>query len=190
MAQRRDNHGQGSHKANRGPSAGPSNRAALVSAAREIFDERGLDAPLSAIARAAGVGQGSLYRHFPDRVSLAIAVFSENMDALEQLAGKPTATLGSAAELVTHYAEGTAAIFPVLGRHKDDPRVSELERRLRAVFEALWDRGEGFVGPRTSVDDLILAIAMIAGLAAQTPRETRHQVTQAAWAMLRPGLAQ
>lgn len=181
---------KGGSRANRGPSAGPENRAALIAAARKVFDERGLNAPLSAVAKAAGVGQGSLYRHFPDRVSLAIAVFNENMDALEELAAKPEATLWSAAQAVTQYAEGTAAIFPVLTLHSEEPRVQQLERRLRAVFESLWERGEGFVGPRTSVDELILAIAMIAGLAAQTPSETRHQVTQTAWAMLWPGLAQ
>ena len=58
-------------KANRGPSAGPENRRALIAAARAVFAESGYSAPLSAVARRAGVGQGSLYRHFPDRVALA-----------------------------------------------------------------------------------------------------------------------
>ena len=47
-------------KANLGPSAGPANRAALIAAAREVFAEGGLMAPLNQVARRAGVGQGSL----------------------------------------------------------------------------------------------------------------------------------
>ena len=42
--------------------------------------------PLSAIAREAGVGQGVLYRHFPTRIDLALAVFEENFAELESLA--------------------------------------------------------------------------------------------------------
>ena len=44
---------------NQGPKAAARNRAALVAAAREVHAEHGLDAPLFAIARRAGVGQGS-----------------------------------------------------------------------------------------------------------------------------------
>ncbi|MEV6041596.1 helix-turn-helix domain-containing protein [Nonomuraea sp. NPDC052116] len=37
----------------------------------------GYDAPLSLVARTAGVGQGGLYRHFPDRLGLVLAVFND-----------------------------------------------------------------------------------------------------------------
>lgn len=55
------------------------NRVALVQAARAVFSERGLDAPLDVIARRAGVGNATLYRHFPSRRELLVAVFSEQM---------------------------------------------------------------------------------------------------------------
>ena len=98
-------------KSNRGPSAGPENRAALIAAARAVFDEQGMSAPLSAVARRAGVGQGSLYRHFPDRISLALAVFEENMAQIAELAASPASTLRDICDLVTHQTEGTAAFF-------------------------------------------------------------------------------
>ena len=44
----------------------------------------GLAAPFSAVAKRAGVGQGSLYRHFPDRTALAVAVFEDNVRDLEE----------------------------------------------------------------------------------------------------------
>lgn len=73
-------------KANRGPAAAEDNRSALLSAAREIFSERGFHAPLSAIAQKAGVGQAVLYRNFSSRLEIAFAVFEDNWSALDTLA--------------------------------------------------------------------------------------------------------
>ena len=67
-------------KANRGPIAGPSNRRALLAAAREVYRDVGFNAPFSAVARRAGVGQGSLYRHFPDRIALGVVVLAPVME--------------------------------------------------------------------------------------------------------------
>ncbi|QXE35671.1 TetR/AcrR family transcriptional regulator [Streptomyces sp. GMY02] len=57
------------------------NRALLTEAAREVFAEQGLDAPLDEIARRAGVGNATLYRHFPDRGALVEAVFHDTLAA-------------------------------------------------------------------------------------------------------------
>src|SRR3954453_6882018 len=55
------------------------NRAAIVAAARDAFAEHGLQTSLDDIARRAGGGSGTLYRHFPSRVDLVTAVFTERM---------------------------------------------------------------------------------------------------------------
>ena len=176
-------------KANRGPSAGPENRAALIAAARVVFDEQGMNAPLSAVAKRAGVGQGSLYRHFPDRFSLALAVFDENMAQIDALAALPQTTLRELADLVTHQTEGTAAFIQLLSTMPLDDRVAEFERRLRAVFESKWDAGDGLIGPAATVDDLMLAISMVASATSQATPGRRHEVAEASWALLRKGLA-
>jgi AcrR family transcriptional regulator len=59
------------------------NREAIIDAARAVFAEQGLDAPLDDIARRAGTGNATLYRRFPTRGDLVAAVFAERM--LEQL---------------------------------------------------------------------------------------------------------
>lgn len=63
------------------------NRAAIVDAARAVFAEDGLEAPLDEIARRAGTGNATLYRRFPTRGDLVAAVFAERMvehlDAVE-----------------------------------------------------------------------------------------------------------
>ena len=59
---------------------------ALVKAAREVFAISGVDAPVREIAEKAGVGIGTLYRHFPRRADLVIAVFGLEMDACAEAA--------------------------------------------------------------------------------------------------------
>src|SRR5512135_1392201 len=67
----------------------------LLVAAAAAFAENGADAPLEDIARRAGVGIGTLYRHFPTRLDLQEAVFRTQVDAVcaqgEELAGSPSA---------------------------------------------------------------------------------------------------
>ncbi|MDX6248997.1 MAG: hypothetical protein QOF10_2357 [Kribbellaceae bacterium] len=55
------------------------NRRQLVDAARTVFAERGLDAPLDEIARRAGIGNATLYRRFPHRRDLIAAVFVDTL---------------------------------------------------------------------------------------------------------------
>ncbi|GAB3889507.1 TetR/AcrR family transcriptional regulator [Kibdelosporangium lantanae] len=54
----------------------------LLDAAKEAFAEHGTDAPLDDIAKRAGVGSGTLYRHFPTRMDLIEAVFVQRVSGL------------------------------------------------------------------------------------------------------------
>ncbi|WP_369031837.1 MULTISPECIES: TetR/AcrR family transcriptional regulator [Streptomyces] len=55
------------------------NRQRIVAAARRIFEEQGLDAPLDEVAERAGVGAGTLYRRFPTRGELVEAAFEDEL---------------------------------------------------------------------------------------------------------------
>lgn len=72
-------------------------RAALLDAAARVFAAGGVDAPLAEIATAAGVGRGTLYRHFPERIDLIVALLNRNLDDLAaqaaDLAGQPEGLL-------------------------------------------------------------------------------------------------
>jgi AcrR family transcriptional regulator len=61
------------------------NRTRLLEAAREVMRDQGLDASLGEIARRAGVGNATLYRHFPTREALCEAVFAEFGNDLERI---------------------------------------------------------------------------------------------------------
>lgn len=63
------------------------NRGRLIAAAREVFGEGGTDTSLDAVARRAGVGIGTLYRHFSTRDALFQAVYLHEVDELVALAG-------------------------------------------------------------------------------------------------------
>ncbi len=57
------------------------NERALLDAAATVFVTSGVDAPVREVAAAAGVGMGTLYRHFPTRADLIIAVYRHQIDA-------------------------------------------------------------------------------------------------------------
>lgn len=59
------------------------NRDLLLSAAKGAFTETSADAPLEDIARRAGVGIGTLYRHFPTREALVAAVYARELEQLD-----------------------------------------------------------------------------------------------------------
>lgn len=58
-------------------------RDAVLKAATLVFSQHGPDAPLELVAEKAGVGRATLYRNFPDRTALALAVFTDELDKLE-----------------------------------------------------------------------------------------------------------
>ncbi|MFJ8043699.1 TetR/AcrR family transcriptional regulator [Kitasatospora sp. NPDC096147] len=57
------------------------NRQALLDAAAEVFVVAGVDAPIREIATAAGVGVATIYRHFPTRADLVVAVYRHQVEA-------------------------------------------------------------------------------------------------------------
>jgi len=79
--------GTGTPKANRKPRADSiRNREILLEAATQVFSVGGQQASLEAVARRAGVGIGTLYRHFPTRETLFEAVYRHEVDQLGELA--------------------------------------------------------------------------------------------------------
>ena len=68
------------------------NRDAIIEAARQVFCDHGLEAALEQIARQAGVGIATLYRHFPNRAALLDAVLADTVQAHVEVAEQALAT--------------------------------------------------------------------------------------------------
>jgi AcrR family transcriptional regulator len=77
------------------------NRDALIATAREVFDAGGFDLRFDDFARLAGVGTGTLYRHFPTREALAEAVYHEEIVTLCDRARQLQSTLSPGEALAT-----------------------------------------------------------------------------------------
>lgn len=176
---------------NRGPSAGPGNRLALIAAAREVFATDGLQAPLSAVAKRARVGQGSLYRHFPDRLALAVAVFDENLDELERAVEAADATLDDLLAVVAEQAVASTALIDLIWQHRRDERVAHLSDRLGAIVATVRARelAAGRIGEHVETADVLLAVTMLADLLARTDADDRPAVAQRAWALFHAAFA-
>ena len=129
-----------SPRANRGPAAAAENRRALIAAAREVYADGGLAAPFSAVAKRAGVGQGSLYRHFPDRTALAVAVFEENVAELEEYISDPDRTIDDLLDRVVAQAVEATALLELITADLKDPRVQPLGERFAVVVSSLVER--------------------------------------------------
>ena len=176
----------GNGRANRGPSAAAANRAALIDAARRVFAESGYGAPLSAVAREAGVGQGSLYRHFPHRSDLALAVFDDNIAEIERLAAHPDSTLADVLQLITEQALVSTALIHILTT-SDDPHIEEkLGGRLRALLEpkVAQAHATGSIRPELTVDDIETAIVMVSGAVSTSPAAERREVAARGWRLI------
>jgi AcrR family transcriptional regulator len=72
----------------------------LVEAAREVFREQGYDASLDEVAKRAGVGPGTLYRHFPNRDALLDAIMQSWVDSVEEAVEKTLAFEGPPRDLL------------------------------------------------------------------------------------------
>ncbi|MFF4618653.1 TetR/AcrR family transcriptional regulator [Nonomuraea jabiensis] len=143
------------------------NLGKIVEAAAEIMAERGVDAPMEAVARRAGVGVGTLYRRFPDRNALIVAVGDHYLhtmaDALDLAASSASDAWSAIWDFVTWAAEpGRAALATALAVLPDEVIVDREEfarARARWVerFDALVRRAqsEGSMRADVGVDDLI-----------------------------------
>jgi AcrR family transcriptional regulator len=177
----------GDRRANRGRAAAKANRRALVAAALEVFAEGGIDAPLSAVAKKAGVGQGSLYRHFPDRVSLALAAFEDNVTEIEALAAEMSCTLDDLLETITRQTIDSVAFVDIVTASVADPRLDAVVERVKVVLAIALARAHKAATVRKSLtaNDLMLVVGMVASLVAKTPAAQRRQTADEAWALLR-----
>lgn len=71
------------------------NEGVLLEAAAAVFVRSGVEAPIREIAKEAGVGLGTLYRHFPTRADLVLAVYQHQVEACAEAAPRLLASLRS-----------------------------------------------------------------------------------------------
>lgn len=115
------------------------NEDAILLAAKEVFAENGVDAPVRTIAARAGVGVGTLYRRFPKRSDLVTGVFCLEVDACAAEAEKLTNKHSPVDALVRWLQRYTRFLATKKGLaaalHSGDPAFDALPDYFRANFE-------------------------------------------------------
>jgi AcrR family transcriptional regulator len=144
---------------------------ALLHAAKEVFATSGVDAPVREIAEKAGVGLGTLYRHFPQRSDLIAAVLRREIDACADAA--PILSAGpepfeALANWMQRYAAFIAAKRGLAkALHSGDPAFDNLpgyfDQRLRPALRMLLETAvaAGEVRADVDADDLLGAVASL-----------------------------
>ena len=83
----------------------------ILEVARHVFREQGYDASLDEVAKRAGVGPGTLYRHFPTRDALLDAIMQSWVDRVDEAAEKALTHEGSARDLLLAWFEQYVALI-------------------------------------------------------------------------------
>ena len=109
------------------------NRERIVSSASELFALSGVDVPTREIARRAGVGVGTLYRHFPERADLVDAVLAESFEELVALAESALAE----ADAWHGFARFLEEALVLHGRNRGLKDVVETRAHGRAQAQAM-----------------------------------------------------
>ncbi|MFD8805315.1 TetR/AcrR family transcriptional regulator [Streptomyces sp. NPDC059597] len=141
----------------------------LLAAAAEVFAAFGVDAPVRQITAKAGVGAGTLYRHFPQRADLIAAVFRHEVDACADAApalAAAHAPLDALTLWLRRFAEFIATKRGLSAAlHSGDPAYDSLpayfRQRFVPVLSDLLTRAAaaGAIRSGTDPDDLLRAVA-------------------------------
>jgi AcrR family transcriptional regulator len=159
----------------------------LLQSAMEVFRTSGVDAPVREIAERAGVGLGTVYRHFPQRSDLIVAVFKNQIDACADAASvvaskyEPGEALARWMQRYVDFIGTKRGLAAAL--HSGDPAYSALpvyfNNRLRPALKTLLDAAVAAraVRPGMEADDLLRAVATLChGPHGQEPAYARRMV--------------
>lgn len=147
------------------------NLETLLESAKAVFAASGVDAPVREIAEKAGVGIGTLYRHFPQRSDLIAAVFRHEIDACAEAAPilaakhKPGEALAKWLQRYAAFVATKRGFASAL--HSGDPAYGSLRpyfaERVQPAFRRLLKSAvaAGEVRADIDPDDLLLAVSSL-----------------------------
>ena len=157
---------------------------ALLAAAREAFSERGTDASLEDIARRAGVGIGTLYRHFPTRQDLFQAVYVGGVEDLCHRASDtadlpPWDAFVAWVDAFAGFVSTKMALKEALGR--DERMFSSCRAAMLDAAEPVFRRAQeaGEIRSDTTFDDVLRLLAGIIAATYVAARQREHVLRMA-----------
>ncbi|OMQ15340.1 hypothetical protein A7K94_0210220 [Modestobacter sp. VKM Ac-2676] len=171
------------------------NRELLLDAARTVFAQRGLEATLDDVAREAGVGVGTAYRHFANKFELATAVLEECIDLMVAGAEKaladedPWRGLVTCLESALELQASNRGVRDVLMSTSDPQSVLRVKEKLEEPVTLLVERAQAAGVLRTDLTpgDFKMITQMICAVA-ELAEGTAPEVWRRYLALLLPGL--
>jgi AcrR family transcriptional regulator len=147
------------------------NRTAILRAADEVLTRGDEPPPLPEIARLAGVGPATVYRHFSDRRTLAVAVMREQLAALQGLVDAYADDPAGFREVLRVVLTSQATMRPLVALLNGLP-VRERRRNAGRLVDALREplrraQSAGLVRPELEARDLVTVFAMVEAAVAQ-----------------------
>ncbi len=144
----------------------------ILKVALDVFETSGVDAPVREIAEKAGVGVGTLYRHFPERSDLVKAVIEKGVDDCANAASKITAE-HSPGEALDLWAQRLVDLLKTkrglaTALHSSNPAYQSLPNyffsRLTPTLEKLLEgaKDAGIVRAKVNAGELLLAMIRVA----------------------------
>jgi AcrR family transcriptional regulator len=149
------------------------NRARLIEVAAEAFRDEGLDVGVDELARRAGVGIATLYRHFPAKPDLIQAVTERVLDELEHAAAAPGQTVAGFLDAALRLHCRNRGFLEALAQH-DLPSGARdaLTDRALAILAPIVATGHrsGEIRDELDATDLLVFIRMLGAVAASPRR--------------------
>lgn len=148
------------------------NRERILDAAEAVFFEQGAAAPLQQIARRAGVGQGTLYRHFPEREAVILALFERRVRMLQELPGESEIgprTLEHYLTAMLEVQERTPGLVSaILASQRYGEQLARLREQVGDILEKpiAVAKAHGLLHPDITPDDMLTVWAMYEGVTA------------------------
>lgn len=145
------------------------NRELLIAAAREVFARRGIEASLDDVARHAGLGVGTAYRHFTNKYELLSALMSQTIDQIIAEA-EQAAQMDDPWQALVSFLEATVAVQArdrglrevMMGVH-DPEQLEQVQERMSAPLNEIVRRAKraGVVRRDLEQTDVGIIIAML-----------------------------
>lgn len=174
------------------------NRAKILDAARAQITRRGPEVSMDAIAEAAGVAVGTLYRHYPDKTALVEAVLAEHMAELARITEEAAERVAAGADAMAELHE---LIYAVVEQAARDAAVKAAaqqfgagptdqhgagqpgEERTAAALQRLIDAAKagGQLHPDVTIDDFVMLLTTV-------PLDAPPQARARWLALVMPGL--
>ena len=146
----------------------------IVEVAEQLFAESGHDVPFSHVARRAGVGQGTLYRHFPTKLALISQIYQRRLDIYEAFVSEhdgERTILRDLLRQVAAHQQATPLLFQMLRAEVQDKDDAALVRALHERTAIVFGRAlavaqaAGGASEDLETEDVLVIVAMLLGAA-------------------------